>query len=52
MKYENLKNRYRLPETTTPEDLGCNWRTTLNFGSHVLLALAISADASLFLSHT
>ena len=38
MKNENLKNRYRLPETTTPEDLGCNWRTTLNFGNHVLLA--------------
>ena len=38
MKNENLKNRYRLPETTTPEDLACKWSTTLNFGNHVLLA--------------
>ena len=38
MKNNNLKNRYRLPETSTPEDLGCNWRTVLNFGNHVLLA--------------
>ena len=38
MKNENLKNRYRLPETTTPEDLGCNWSTILNFGNHVILA--------------
>ena len=35
---KNLMRTYRLPETTTPEDLGCNWRTVLNFGSHVLLA--------------
>ena len=35
---KNLMRTYRLPETTTPEDLGCNWSTTLNFGSHVLLA--------------
>ena len=35
---EVLKTRYRLPETTTPEDLECNWRTVLNFGNHVLLA--------------
>lgn len=33
-----LKTRYRLPETTTPEELECNWRTVLNFGNHVLLA--------------
>ena len=38
MKNENLKTRYRLPETSPPEDLGCNWSTTLNFGNHVLLA--------------
>ena len=45
MKKENLKSndstlktRYRLPETTTPEDLGYNWSTVLNFGNHVLLA--------------
>ena len=35
---KNLMRTYRLPETTTPEDLGCNWSTTLNFGNHVLLA--------------
>ena len=29
---------YRLPETTTPEDLACIWSCTLNFGSKVLLA--------------
>ena len=38
MKNENLKTRYRLPETTTLEDLACKWSTTLNFGNHVLLA--------------
>ena len=35
---KNLMRTYRLPESTTPEELGCNWRTTLNFGNHVLLA--------------
>ena len=35
---KNLMRTYRLPETTTPEDLGCNWSTTLNYGNHVLLA--------------
>ena len=35
---KNLMRTYRLPESTTPEELVCNWRTTLNFGSHVLLA--------------
>ena len=35
---KNLMRTYRLPETTTSEDLGCNWRTVLNFGNHVLLA--------------
>ena len=35
---KTLMRTYRLPETTTPEDLGCNWRTVLNFGNHVLLA--------------
>ena len=29
---------YRLPETTTPEDLACRWSCTLNFGDKVLLA--------------
>ena len=33
-----LNTRYRLPETTTPENLACNWSTVLNFGNHVLLA--------------
>lgn len=33
-----LKNRYRLPETTTPEELEMHWKTVLNFGNHVLLA--------------
>jgi len=31
-------NVYRLPETTTPEELGCNWSTVLNFGDKILLA--------------
>lgn len=35
---KNLMNKYRLPETTTPEDLACNWSTTLNYGDKVLLA--------------
>ena len=35
---KNLMHTYRLPETTTPEDLACNWSTVLNFGNHVLLA--------------
>ena len=34
----NRAKTYRLPETTTPEDLACNWSTTLDFGSKVLLA--------------
>ena len=29
---------YRLPETTTPENLACGWSCTLNFGDKVLLA--------------
>jgi hypothetical protein len=35
---EKLARTYRLPETTTPENLACNWSTTLNFGDKVLLA--------------
>ena len=35
---KNLMNKYRLPETTTHEDLACNWSTTLNYGDRVLLA--------------
>ena len=29
---------YRLPTTTTSEDLGCKWETVINFGNKVLLA--------------
>ena len=29
---------YRLPETTTSEDLGCSWSTVVDFGNRVLLA--------------
>ena len=35
---EKLARTFRLPETTTPENLACNWSTTLNFGDKVLLA--------------
>ena len=35
---KNLMNTYRLPETTTPEELEMHWSTVLNFGNHVLLA--------------
>ena len=29
---------YRLPETTTSENLGCAWSTVVDFGNRVLLA--------------
>ena len=35
---EELARTFRLPETTTSENLACSWRHTLNFGKHVLLA--------------
>ena len=35
---KNTAKTFRLPETTTPETLGCNWSTTLNFDDRVLLA--------------
>jgi hypothetical protein len=35
---EKLARTFRLPETTTPENLACYWSTTLNFGDKVLLA--------------
>lgn len=39
MKNLNEKARtYRLPETTTSENLGCDWSTVINFGDKVLLA--------------
>ena len=30
--------KYRLPNPTTSEDLGCSWSHVLNFGDRVLLA--------------
>lgn len=30
--------KYRLPNPTTPEDLGCRWSKTLTFGEKVLVA--------------
>ena len=38
MTLKNALRTYRIPETTTPEDLGCRWSCTLNFGNRVLLA--------------
>ena len=39
MKSLNNKMRiYRLPETTTSEELGCSWSTVIDFGNKVLLA--------------
>jgi hypothetical protein len=35
---EQKARTYRLPETTTPEDLGCSWSCTVYFGNKVLLA--------------
>ena len=34
----NKVREYRLPMTTTPEDLGCRWSTILNYGDRILLA--------------
>ena len=38
MTIKEALRTYRLPETTTPEDLGCRWSTILTFGDKVLLA--------------
>ncbi len=38
MTINGAMRTYRLPGTTTPEDLGCSWSCTLNFGDKVLLA--------------
>ena len=38
MTLSKAMRTYRLPETSTPEDLGCGWTCTLNFGDKVLLA--------------
>ena len=35
---EKAAHAYRLPETTTPEELACHWSCTVNFGTRVLLA--------------
>ena len=35
---EKAAHAYRLPETTTPEELACRWSCTVNFGTRVLLA--------------
>ena len=35
---ETLARRFRLPETTTPENLECLWSKTLTFGEYVLTA--------------
>ena len=35
---KNNAKTYRLPETTTPENLACSWSCTLDFGNKVLLA--------------
>ena len=35
---KNNARTFRLPETTTPENLACDWSTTLNFGDKILLA--------------
>lgn len=35
---EKKARTYRLPETTTSEDIGCGWSTVIDFGSRVLVA--------------
>jgi hypothetical protein len=35
---EKNARTYRLPKTTTPENLACSWSCTVNFGDRVLLA--------------
>ena len=35
---EKKARTYRLPETTTSEDLGCSWSTVIDFGNKVLLS--------------
>ena len=35
---EKNARAYRLPQTSTPENLACSWSCTLNFGNKVLLA--------------
>lgn len=33
---EKLQARYRLPETTTPEELECRWSFTMKYGDKVI----------------
>ena len=35
---KRLAETYRLPQTSTPENLACNWSTVINFGDKVILA--------------
>lgn len=38
MKNNEAMRKYRLPNHTTPEELGCRWSKILTFGEKVLLA--------------
>lgn len=38
MTMKEAMRTYRLPETTTSEDLEGNWKTVIDFGNKVLLA--------------
>ena len=38
MTINEAMRTYRLPNPTTPEDLGCRWSKVLNFGDKILLA--------------
>ena len=38
MTINDAMRTYRLPNPTTPEDLGCRWSKILNFGDKVILA--------------
>ena len=38
MTINEAMRTYRLPNPTTPEDLGCRWSKTLTFGDKIVLA--------------
>ena len=38
MTINEAMRTYRLPNPTTPEDLGCRWSKVLNYGDKILLA--------------
>ena len=38
MTIKEAMRTYRLPQSTTSEDLGCDWKHVLNFGTKVILA--------------